>query len=79
MFKIDIEHGEIEYIYSWGKEKLFSIDKCKVITYDEEHNEVVMMLESTHESLRPDLTTLYNEAVYQTDIVIVTMSLSGRL
>jgi hypothetical protein len=46
-------------MYTWGKEAILSHDKCKVITFDEQHNEIVMMLESTQESLRPDLNILY--------------------
>lgn len=90
MFKMNAESGDIDYMYTWGipevlsssasySDGLYSIDKCKVIAYDEENSEIVMMMESTHASLRPDLQVLYSDSDKQTDLVIVTMREHGDL
>jgi len=51
-----------------------------VITYDERHSEIVMMLESTNLALRPDAYIEDSNDVANTitDVVIVTMTLDGR-
>lgn len=59
---MDVESGEIEYLYNWGTKELYSHDVCKVITFDDYHNEIVMIGETTNESLRPDLKTLYPDS-----------------
>lgn len=63
MFKMTVSKGELDYLYAWGRagafsggsEKVGHIDKCKVITYDYENREVVMMVETTNADLRPTL------------------------
>jgi hypothetical protein len=55
MFKMRAQSGEIDYLYSWGANSAGQINKCKLITYDQENKEVVMLLEATHKSLRPSL------------------------
>jgi len=67
------------YIYNWGSENSVSHDICKVITYDPEHRELVMMGETTNELLRPDMKIFYPDGVLETDLVIITMSLFGRM
>jgi hypothetical protein len=38
-----------------------------------------MMGETTHENLRPDQKLYYPEGVHYPDLVIITMSLHGRI
>ena len=51
MFKIDTEDGNIYYAYEWGTGEAGQLDKCKVITYDQDNREVVMMLETRNDIL----------------------------
>ena len=53
--RMSTKNGEVEWQYSWGEELFPKVDKCKVITYDERHSEIVMMIESTNLDLRPDV------------------------
>jgi len=80
MFKMSVNKGEIDYLYAWGQaveDKVGHIDKCKVITYDYENRELVMMVETTNADLRPSLSR-YSDSKYNTDVVILTMSENGR-
>lgn len=83
MFKMSASKGELDYLYTWGQANVYSgvedvthRDKCKVITYDYENREIVMMMETTNADLRPNLSQYKGSIVY-TDLVIITMSESG--
>jgi len=66
-------------MYTWGKEVLFSHDICKVISYDDYHNEIVMLTETANEDLRPDMKILYPDAKHMHDLAIITMTLNGKI
>ena len=45
--KIDDHSGDIQYVYNWGAEDVVNHDRCKVVVYDDDNREIVMMGETT--------------------------------
>jgi hypothetical protein len=81
MFKMSVAKGKLDYFYTWGQadaSKVGHRDKCKVITYDYENREIVMMMETTNADLRPSLYR-YSSSKFNTDLAIITMSENGKL
>jgi len=74
-FKMD-DDGDILYFYQWGDGT--KKDTCKSITYDETKKEVVLLLEVTSSTLRPDFAKYSAYSEENSDILIVRMSESGQ-
>lgn len=53
MMKFD-ENGVVQFLYRWGEGADKQPDNCRAIDYDYTKSEVVIMLETTSPSLRPD-------------------------
>ena len=79
--KID-KSGKIKYLYQWGDGTTTSnssTDVCKAITYDRESKEIIMLLEASSSSLRPDYETTKSTSGAATDIVIIRMRTNGEI
>ena len=75
VFKFD-DSGSIKLNYQWGDGST-NEDTCKSVRYDKVRKELVLLLEVTSPSLRPDYNTYSAESGSNKDLLIVRMSESG--
>ena len=81
MMKFD-KSGKISYLYQWGEGKATAnstTDACKAITYDRESKEIIMLLEASSSTLRPDYESTKSTSGAATDIVIIRMKANGEI
>jgi hypothetical protein len=70
------DNGVPKLFYRWGDGST-NKDTCQSIRYDRVRKELVMLLEVTSPSLRPDYNTYSSESGNNKDLLIVRMSESG--
>lgn len=78
MFKMD-ENGKVLFLYMFGIRNEDNEDVCRGIDYDKDNREIVMILETTSSSLRPDYNLYSTYSAKNKDLLIITMKTDGRM
>jgi hypothetical protein len=78
MFKVS-DRGQVQFMYSWGEGIVDKPDNCRSITWDESKNEVVLLIEATSSSLRPDYSKYSTYSNFNSDTLIVVMKDGGSI
>jgi hypothetical protein len=78
MFKMD-EEGRVLFLYMFGNRNAGEYDTCRGIDYDADNREIVLIMEVTSASLRPDYDLYKQYSEGKRDLLIMTMKADGRL
>jgi hypothetical protein len=82
VFKMSTE-GYMYFMKSWGTPVLddndSSPDVCRSVTYDYANDQVVFLLETMSEELRPDYDTYKDWSYKNADLMVITMNQDGTL
>lgn len=82
VFKMDTS-GYMYFIKSWGTPVLddtdASPDVCRSVTFDYANNQVVFLLETISEELRPNFASYSQYSYKNADMLVVIMNVDGRL
>lgn len=70
--------GDIQFLDVWATTKQDQRDTCRAVSYDENKDEVVFMLEVTSNTLRPNYNDVYRYSASNADVLIVTMRPGGE-
>lgn len=77
IFKFN-ENGQVQYIYQFGDGGTSQPDNCRAINYDYNNHQIVMMVESTSQNLRPHYDRYSTWSLNASDINIFIMQDSGN-
>ena len=66
-------------MYSWGEGNTYQPDLCRSITFDEQKKEVVLLIESTSGSLRPDYSKYSTYSSLNADTLIMIIKDGGSI
>jgi len=75
-FKMNTD-GNIKFMKVWGE--TLGNDLCRAVTYNENRNEAIFMLEVTSASLRPDYSRYSFYSGANSDLLLVTIRDSGSI
>lgn len=68
----------VQFVDVWAQNNVNSKDTCRAVTYDEEKNEVIYMLEVTSRDLRPNYDSVYKYSDKNADVYIIRMESGGN-